>query len=226
MTVPGPHYFCSCNCFHSPRLERLSRPRQVRSSAGPPAPQWPSKPTSRVRAWPGAGLCGRRLGVCTDRRQPGKELGTHSLARPCVLSEPGCWGPSAATSRASATALARAPGSSDAAVAGRLGHPPRLSPAMGRAAPFLSAPRPARLHQSRRRAVHVERGVRSVRREPAGGCPHLGLLYWRPRSPTRSLPTARRPSKLAPSTLCLPPYGPLGPSVRELRCPIHPWVPT
>lgn len=65
------------------------------------------------------------------------------------------------------------PVAGQAAVAGLQGHPPCLSPAQGRTAPFLSAPRPAQLHQSRRRALHVERDVRSVRRAPAGGYPLL-----------------------------------------------------
>lgn len=96
------------------------------------------------------------------------------------------------------------------AVAGWQGHPPSSSPALGRTAPFLSAPRPAWLHQSRRRATHVERGVQSVRRARRLGdaLSHRVPYPERPFSPpTSSLPIARSPSKLAPSILCLPPYG-------------------
>lgn len=120
------------------------------------------------------------------------------------------------------------PVAGQAAVAGLQGHPPCLSPAQDRTAPFLSAPRPAQLHQSRRRAVHVERGVRSVRRAPAGGCPLLQRPILRtplfdPPRPLCQFQGAS--SKLAPSTLCLPPYEPVPPVSQRPRVPLsHPWV--
>lgn len=112
-----------------------------------------------------------------------------------------------------------------AAVAGLQSHPPCLSPALGRTAPFLSAPRPARLHQSRRRAVHVERGVRSVRRAPAGGCPLLqGPMLRTPLLDPHALsdnckaPLASWHQALSATR---PTNRSLGsPSGREYRCPI------
>lgn len=142
-----------------------------------------------------------------------------------MLSERRCSGPYAPTWRASATGFARASSSGAAAVAGLQGHPPCFSPAQGRTALFLSAPRPARLHQSRRRAMHVERGVRSVRRAPAGGCPHLQgpMLRTFPFPPPT--PSANRKGSLASRHQALSAFCPtrrsLGsPSGRARRCPI------
>lgn len=111
------------------------------------------------------------------------------------------------------------------AVAGWQSHPPCSSPALGRAAPFLSAPRPAWLHQSRRRVTHVERGVRSVRRaRRLGGCPlPQGPIPPASPPPTSSLPIARSPCKVGtkhslPSALRK--WSLESPGYRELCCPI------
>lgn len=117
------------------------------------------------------------------------------------------------------------PVAGQAAVAGLQGHPPCLSPAQDRTAPFLSAPRPAQLHQSRRRAVHVERGVRSVRRAPAGGCPLLQRPILRtPLFDPHAL-SANSKAPLASWHQALSASRPMNrslrsPSGRECRCPI------
>lgn len=65
------------------------------------------------------------------------------------------------------------------------------------------------MHQSRRRAVHVERGVRSVRRAPAGGDALIYRVPYSGRSPSPPRPLCQSQgvsSKSEPGILCFPPY--------------------